>query len=711
MHRGNEITQKSESMDIQVIQMFSRISKIERATRYKVDYSYQIVLEGIRPEDIQGFEGLLLAEKVEQYENSTWYEVDITRGDHVIREDNAPGYKLEFEITRLELPLSSSVLQKTLLLYIGSTLCDLDYDEVVPVNKQVNDIAEMQDRQSDFTNTFRIRKTRRMKALFELSGEVGIITTFPYQNQSCRLIQDGIEMIPSGYMILDRTDEYYYHVSVYSGNMNFFKEIESLKLVDLTLPTTEHHWDKEAMKDSHDYETDYLYPLMEPSDDGAILPLDISGNTVGIKGNYIWPFVRCSTIWDEIFTNAGFTCVGKILTDDTYLRLFMPVTSLKINKEYTNKYLYSMYFWGPESVLNCDALFLEGKYIAPFTATYKIGVFILSLTFPEIDLYINGTLIGPLTVVSSTIAGYFYEITYDATSGDLIYIAPLVGVFPSYSLVIKEINDAKIGYVDGVTRYPRLHLPDMTQTDYIKLICNMFALIPDVDPRSRVVKFWSYTELYDNMIYARDWSNYLSEREDETEFKFGEYAQNNHLKYKESTDVIKGNGDGIMLVDDDTLKIDNDTLTLNVSTCDEVKVETTLPMNVSRINFNKDAEAGVYKTSDTIDPRVVYIKRAEDRQFDISAPDGLSEVSVTDPKIAASVDISFSYLVTNYAGLSRMLTKTNLRRCKFNLPVYEVAGLKHYIPIYLRQYKAYFYVNKINNYIPGKLCIIDLIKL
>jgi hypothetical protein len=45
------------------------------------------------------------------------------------------------------------------------------------------------------------------------------------------------------------------------------------------------------------------------------------------------------------------------------------------------------------------------------------------------------------------------------------------------------------------------------------------------------------------------------------------------------------------------------------------------------------------------------------------------------------------------------------------LPVYEVAGLKHYIPIYLSQYKAYFYVNKINNFVPGKLCTIDLIKL
>jgi hypothetical protein len=73
--------------------------------------------------------------------------------------------------------------------------------------------------------------------------------------------------------------------------------------------------------------------------------------------------------------------------------------------------------------------------------------------------------------------------------------------------------------------------------------------------------------------------------------------------------------------------------------------------------------------------------------------------------------VAFSLLNINYAALSRMLTKTNLRKEKFNLPVYEVAGLKHYIPIYLRQFSAYFYVNKITNYVPGHLCTVEIVKL
>ena len=120
-----------------------------------------------------------------------------------------------------------------------------------------------------------------------------------------------------------------------------------------------------------------------------------------------------------------------------------------------------------------------------------------------------------------------------------------------------------------------------------------------------------------------------------------------------------------------------------------------------------------------IDPRIVYVDFTKEELpyqkeliigDDPVAPSVL-HAHVLTPKKASSAEVAFSRLNINYSGLSRLLTKTNLRRAKFNLPVYEVAGLKHYIPIYLSQYKAYFYVNKINNYVAGKLCTIDLIKL
>jgi hypothetical protein len=733
---GYEIAKTTESKDTQVTRLFSVISKVEHPTRLETKYAYHITLEGITDENILGFTGILLAERVEQYEGGLWREVDITRGDHLIKDEDTGGYILSFEVSRDELPITSSVYHKSLKLYLGDTLCDLDDDELIPINKQTNDIAEMQDRQSDFTAQFKIRKTREMKVKFELSGETGIDTLFPYQKQSCKLVQEGIEMITAGETILDRSDDQYYYVSILSGNLNFFRVIENLKLTDLTLVSTNHTWNTATMAASNAGALDYIYPLCEPSDDGGIAPMTDDGARVEMYGGWIWPFIKVKAIWDEIFLNAGFTCTGNILTDNKFLNLFIPVTSMKINVSYSDGYLYSAFRrgymlitvnsifglggTGMMSLIYGDYTFATGHYIAPFTANYKFEVKVTFLTpTPTIYLYVGGILTSTFNLTWSDATHAIYEWTYAATAADDLAVWGDANTYFNIEVAIIEITNPVIAF--GSPLLPHNHLPDITQIDLIKIICNMFGLIPETVPRDRKVFFWNYLLLYENIPNARDWSAYLSEREDESEFKFGDYAQVNYLKYKESEDVIPDNGKGIMQVADETLPAEKDIMEVDISTCDEVTILTNVPSaNVSRITFNKydnkivDVPAGTaYTQEDEIDPRIVFIKQlSAAKTFGIRpAVAAGGSIDTVSPKTATSIDVSFSNLVTNYAGLSRLLTKTNLRRAKFNLPVYEVAELKHYIPIYLRQYKAYFYVNKINNFVPGQLCTIDLIKL
>jgi len=725
---GYEIVMQSESLDTQVTRMFSRVSKVERPTKLDAEYSYQVTLSGITPANIRGFANLLMAEKVEQYEGVKWYEVEITRGDHLIKNPDTDAYIFDFTITRKEMLLRSTVFQNLIKLYIGDTLCDLDDDEIIPLNKQVNDIAEMQDRQSDFTAQFRIRKTRAMMALFELSGEVGANTTFPYQKQTCKLVQDSVEVITAGEMILDKTDDQYYYVSILSGNRSFFNLIADKKLADITT-IADHDWTIANIKASQDSVAlpDYLYPLCEPSDDSGIAPLGLAGNTVNMYGGFIWPFFKVSKLWDEIFSDAGYSKSGDILTDDRFLSMYMPINNLNITKGSTDKYLYSVWWIGSHTtvndellaftgatLINGDADFLRGYYILPYSGTYKMTVTVWQpIGFsPTLSVYLGGVYDGDMTIVNTFLIGTTYEYEVTGIAGQAVAILTTAFLCHYYSIAITEITGATIAYNSTVVAAN--HLPDFTQTDFIKMICNMFGLIPEVISRDKKIKFWNYSDLYKNMSIARDWSAYLSEREDESEFKFGDYAQSNLLNYKESDDVIKDNGKGIMQVEDETLQSQKDVITLPLSTCDEVIIATTIPTTVSRITFNKyDNKVGAYAQEKTIDARVVYVKRATGRTFVAwdTVDRDVNSASIADVRIASSLEISFSNLVTNYASLSRLLTKTNLRRAKFNLPVYEVAGLQHNVPVYLSQYKAYFYVNKINNYISGRLCTVDLIKL
>ena len=736
-----QISLQTEHNDVQSKQIFSRISRIELPTGLKAEYSYRVIMEGIPSINIPGFTGLLLAEKVEQYENNKWYEVEITRGDTLIQGIDDPCYRLEFEITRKELSETSTLFRQDIKLYINDILCDIDEDEVIAITKQANDISEMQDRQSDFSAEFKIRKTREMQDLFELSGEAGIITSFPYQEQSCRLIQDGIEMVTNGIVLLEKTDDNYYYISILSGNMNFFKSIEGLKLNDLTLASTDHNWNATIQAASNAGELDYVYPLCEPSDDGDMCPLTDSGTNVDLYGGWIWPYIKVKTIWDEIFSNAGYICEGDILTEPKFLKLFMPITNLNITKAYTDKYLYSLYWIGSKVVIgfvrlnfpgviliNGDSDFQTlGEYNCRFTAGYKIRVMIwrdFSSPDPELRLMDGAIQVGTFVKETGTYFQVIYNIDYNATAGDALWIAASSYYYTFYSISITEITDALIGYSSDVV--PHLHLPEMTQQEFIKNICNMFGLIPETVSRDRKIKFWNYLDLYDNISSARDWSAYLSEADSEVEYEFGDYAQSNYLRYKESEDVAKDQGKGTMLIEDETLPAEKDTVTLSVSTCDEVLVLTDEP--TSRLAMNKyDNKTDTYISSKKLDERIVYVSKSETspastKTFRIS--DGVTGItpsgnfhSTTDPKIASSLEVSFSELLGatgyyfGYSGLSRLLTKTNFIRAKFNLPVYEVAGLKHYIPVYLRQYKLYFYVNKIINYVAGKLCIVENVKL
>ena len=699
-----------------------------------------------------------MAEKVEQYEavilsgviTYSWREVEITRGSHVIREDNSPGYRLEFEVTRKELPLTSTVLQKSVLLYLGDELCDLDEDEVVPLNKQVNDIAEMQDRQSDFTAAFKVRKTRAMRALFELSGEVGASTTFPYENKICRLVVNSVEVITGGNLILEKVTDQYYYVSIISGNLSFFNSIKGLKITDLTLASTNHTWNDATMAATHAADLDYVYPLCEPSDDGGICADTDTGDSVEIYGGYIWPFIKVKTIWDEIFSNAGYTVTGgNVLTSDTFLKLFMPITSRAITD--ITKYLYSINWEGNEHI-HVDTflgetnftgvhlisgpldsatatLFRLGYYFAPYDGAYTMTVQAVVGLFspvPTFSVYNGAVLEGTMELVSSSPWGYLdtirtwvYEVT-GVSALDYIRIFGSPTQYIYWEWGVTKITGTDIGFGSVVT--PRLHLPAMLQTDFIKMVCNMFGLVPDVTARDHKIRFWNYKELYDNVPVARNWEAYLSETENESEFKFGDYAQNNYMRYRESNDVLVDNGTGIMLIADETLPVEKDVAELPVSTCDEVTIMiTNFSVDVSRINFNKyNADTAVYDSQKTIDPRVVYVDYTnttasppyEKTLYLTATVGGAITQTINTPKKASSLEVSFSNLIKGYYPfLSRLLTNTNLRRDRFNLPVYEVAGLRHNVPIYLPQYRAYFYVNKISTYVPGKLCTIELIKL
>jgi len=66
----------------------------------------------------------------------------------------------------------------------------------------------------------------------------------------------------------------------------------------------------------------------------------------------------------------------------------------------------------------------------------------------------------------------------------------------------------------------------------------------------------------------------------------------------------------------------------------------------------------------------------------------------------------------NYYTLSNsMLNKAKWMEAQFWLTDEDIEGFDHFTPVYIAKYGAYFYVNKIKNFVSGELTKCELVKL
>ncbi|GAH23131.1 unnamed protein product, partial [marine sediment metagenome] len=84
---------------------------------------------------------------------------------------------------------------KTLELYIDDKKMELDEDTIIALTRQVNNLGELKDRQTDFTNIFSIPKSRINQENLESSDNINSISNKPYQRAFSKIIRGGIEIV------------------------------------------------------------------------------------------------------------------------------------------------------------------------------------------------------------------------------------------------------------------------------------------------------------------------------------------------------------------------------------------------------------------------------------------------------------------------------------------------------------------------------------
>src|SRR5690606_17483322 len=124
---------------------------------------------------------------------------------------------------------------------------DLSVDQVLAMTYQVQDIGNIQFQKANFSNQFKIPKTKDNCRKFGFIDQVTSADMRPYRALPARIIQDGEEIVRNGVAQVLSVDDTI-NVVIYSGIKDFFETIGDAMLSDLDLSDLNHTWDLATIK-------------------------------------------------------------------------------------------------------------------------------------------------------------------------------------------------------------------------------------------------------------------------------------------------------------------------------------------------------------------------------------------------------------------------------------------------------------------------------
>lgn len=658
-------------------------------------------------------------------------------------------------------------------LFINDIEVDLYTDTTITLNFQINDLAELKDRQANFSNQFKIPKTKRNIETLGWSNLVQSTTEIPYTRNVARVIKNGTQVVPNGIAIVESVEKEF-NVVVYSGNLDFFERIQDLRLSDLNLISLDHVWNLANVVAANANTTGYKYPIIDYG--------NLSNANRDINPEELRAAVFMHTAINKIIEVAGFTLQGAITADPNYLKILIPFANSKLrhSQRWIDNHSFRVslspytitesggavthnYWVGGDNdstngfydrydqvtigawAVGGDPYLLYfthnelGKVKHRFVFNFTVTNWIDGTSTFGIDLAFSGS-VGALYVHPDTAQGGgngTFSVSFELLDDHNITVPgderPIsVGVLNcdiDFAASTWEGEaDEHIYY--GSTINVEANLPDISQKDLIKTWGNLFALFFCVDTWTNTMYLARMNDIVNNIPFSLDWSDKLHNEPDtwKLEFRLPKYGQKSRFTYEEDggdESITPELGNGYFDVNDTTLDPDQTVVTLPFSaTHMDLRLEN-LPVPL----IEKIDDDGNF-TIDT-NPRLLI----DDTQHIAGDPIHYEDSGFVTSDETQNIPLCYFQFFTRdfslgfdhsilddyYDGLIDVLEKVKKLTALFKLDADDISRLEQidantslpfwFTPIYLWQFSSYFYINKITGFTGKGLTKVELIRL
>lgn len=582
-------------------------------------------------------------------------------------------------------------------LYILGQEIELKGQEIAQT-KQVNDIASLETRQANFTPSFNIPQTaKNIRTLNDL-GILGNDSNIPYQKNEAYLYSESGEcFIYKGWAVFTEN----FKCNIYDGNLDIYKAIENKTLADLDLTALAHSKTLAEVVSTFNDSKPYKYILA-----------DYNGNvlydTDKINIDYLIPSVKASWLMSKIEIFTGFTFNGSFRTDPDYINLWLTYPKGTVADEGTTEIYDSVTgLVASEGLTYGNGIFTAAEQISiNFTILDEV------IAYPEQPSFYY-TLVA--TVNGVQVSGSIISLNI----GDILQVEILTfgeGTFGgTYGIgKINKYNSLSIDFLD--------ELKGMTMRDFFNEIVWRFGFTLFKNKYENVYNLKTVAEIT-NTESAIDWSDKFISKESE-KYIFGNYAQNNFMRYKYNDENVIYNDGSIAInnanLDHSKTIIQSKIFSPELSESEALGFKT----KVYKLWDKKQKKGAVWENGIKISNAETewkplanrfYFMRSMDQSFEnlaIGSKSLLSSKTVTVAPVESFSGLSFSEIIsTNYTDTKKILNKSQIVTCKLNLKDIDIVDLDLSVPYFFKQLGGSFILNKVPNFISGSPTNVELIKI
>lgn len=643
------------------------------------------------------------------------------------------------------------------ILEFNGQIVEIFADKPIAMTYQVNDISSVANRNASFSRVIKVPKSATNAKIMSFLSFAGNTSHIPYMTNIVNLYNEAGERLVNNGRALVRDGGDNYEIEIQEGIIDLYKAIENKSLADLDLAELEHAKTVDAVITSWEEDLPYRYILADYN--GYIG--DIIEGIVNI--DYLVPSVNVKYLWDKIFEKYGFTYSGVIFDHINFTNLWMTYPKgvattgeadvIMLESDHYdydsptgNSRWWCAFITATTNILESAA---ENVHMRPGVAgTYRLEITgtlngrrfsDTGSTAQDGRLFIgkNGeglpsssSLAIFKTIGDSLTAGQEFELTstpFQLDDNDSICLVATQATSAQGGYFLNNsasVLDVKLIRVDPTFIDFGGSLSDFSIRDFLTEILHRFGLTMHKEKYDRYDEatqtFKSHFEfltLQEQLQTADivDWSDKFPRKLKE-DYIYGSYAQRNWMRYNYN-DKEASHNDFYIEVNNFNLPDSRDVIKSKIYSPERVYNNDFFirPSHVYKLWDKEIKEGQELPNYKPLDKRY-YFMRAQVQNLasplTIKSYELNLEEDVSNCYMESFYKLSFPEIIQDYYGpLEQILDRSTIMQVDMLLNDIDIANFDFKKLYYIEQLNNYFIVNKINNYISGRLTKVDMVRV